>query len=263
MWQIPPLLRSHHKYDRGHVALLGGATMTGAAKLAALAAQRAGAGVVTLASDRTVWPIYAMGMMSVITRPLDGMGDWKWILKARKVTTVLLGPGAAPDELAEPLAVAVQQALPLVLDAGALALLAARAPLRKTIAQAQAILTPHEGEFRQLATAMKLGDGPREQQLWRMASQLRAVIVLKGADTLIANPEGAMVVNHADAPWLASAGTGDVLAGIIAGLRAQGMAAFEAACAGVWLHSAAAARFGRGMVAEDLVQALPPVLDGL
>lgn len=263
LWQIPPLLRHHHKYDRGHVALLGGATMTGAAKLAALAAQRAGAGVVTLASERSVWPIYAMGMMSVITRPLDSMADWSQMLSARKVSAVLLGPGAAPEELEEALDIALKQKLPLVLDAGALTALAMSAPLRQRCAGSGAILTPHAGEYEKLAASLRMPPDTREHQLRHMAAMLGCVVVLKGADTLVASPAGALVHMAIDAPWLATAGTGDVLAGIIAGLRAQGMDAFDAACAGVWLHGHAAASCGRGMVAEDLLQALPAVLAGL
>jgi hydroxyethylthiazole kinase-like uncharacterized protein yjeF len=264
LWQIPPLLRDHHKYDRGHVALLGGATMTGAAKLAALAAQRAGAGLVTLAADRAVWPIYAMGMMSVITLPLDGPKDWATLLAARKVSAVLLGPGCAPGELKRAMPTALKTSLPLVLDAGALAWLAQHpvSPVRNETMRL--VLTPHAGEYARLAQAYGIADAPspqaRAQQLARASG---AIVVLKGADTAIAAPQGPVVRNRADAPWLATAGTGDVLAGLIAGLLAQGMAPFDAACAGVWLHSEAARTFGPGMVAEDLLGAVPTVLRAL
>lgn len=290
-WQIPPLLRDQHKYQRGHVLLFGGALMTGAAKLAAHAAQRAGAGVVTLASPRRAWPIYAMSTMSIITRPLDSPADWQWILDHRKITTVLLGPGAEPKEVLGPLRATQRAGLPMVLDAGALQLLAENGSARRLIipprvggrlkggrSMASAVsytktppqpspyqggsfvLTPHDGEYQKLAVAFGLAEEPsRPKRALALAQATGGIVVLKGPDTYIAAPDGRLVHHPIDTPHLATAGTGDVLAGIIAGLWAQGMDGFDAACAGVWLHAQAAQEFARGMVAEDLIGALPRV----
>lgn len=259
LWQIPPLLRDHHKYDRGHVALMGGSAMTGAAKLVALSAQRVGAGMVTLAAPRAVWPIYAISMQSIITTPLDGAKDWLALLSTRKVSAVALGPGMAPDQvLGGAMTAALKKKLPMVLDAGALTVLANSAPLRKAIKGSGAVLTPHEGEYEKLAAAMKLDrKASKATRVAALAKALGCVVLLKGPDTFIAAPDDQLVRNETHAPWLATAGAGDVLTGLITGLLAQGMASFHAACAGAYLHSKAALVFSRGMIPEDLLQEIP------
>lgn len=259
LWQIPPLLRDHHKYDRGHAAILGSSTMTGAAKLAALAAQRIGAGLVTIAAPRITWPVYAIAMQSIMTAPLDGAKDWLAFLAARKVKAVVLGPGIEPGPpLAHAIEAAVKKKLPLVLDAGALTLLASSPPLRKAIKGSGAVLTPHEGEYDKLAAAMKLNrSADKATRAVALGHALGCVVVLKGAETFVAGPNGQLVRNDVYAPWLATAGSGDVLAGMIGGLLAQGMKPFDAAAAAVYLHGKAALAFSRGMIPEDLLLEIP------
>lgn len=265
LWKIPPLKETDHKYSRGHVLVLGGAVMTGASKLAAVAAQRAGAGVVTLAAPKAAWPVYAAGMLSVITRPLKTAQDWEWILDHRKVSTVLLGPGCEPDDLLrEVILHTADRALPLVVDAGALELLAADETLREIMKGKRFVCLPHEGEFKKLASALRVEASlEKSERALTLARAMNGIIVLKGATTIIAAPEGNLVGNHAHTPHLATAGTGDVLAGMVAGLAAQGMELFDAACAGVYLHTKAAESFGHGMIAEDLLGAIPNALKSL
>lgn len=263
-WRLPPLPADTHKYKRGHVLLLGGATMTGAAKLAALAAQRAGAGVVTIAAPPASWPVYASSMMSVITRKLTKEAGFDWILKNRKVSAVLLGPGNDPLELRTPLLAAIRSGLPLVLDAGALELLAKGPALRARLRGRTFICLPHEGEYRKLAEALDLdAQAAKPLRALALAQALGGIVLLKGAETIIAAPDGRMMRHETHAPWLASGGTGDVLAGIAAALASQAMEPFDATCAAAWLHSEAAQAFGPGMVAEDLLGALPQVLRNL
>lgn len=260
-WHLPPLKHGDNKYTRGHVLLLGGARMTGAARLAALAAQRAGAGMVTLAAPRDAWPIYAASMMSVITTPLDSMNDWRDLLHKRHVNAVLLGPGCEPvSALEEALLHAGASKLPLVLDAGALTLLAQHPKLLASI-HAPYICLPHEGEFAKLADAFGVKSAAdKATRAAALAKKLGAVVLLKGAETIIAAPQGKIRRNRAKAPWLATAGSGDVLAGIVVGLVAQGMEPFDATAAGAYIHTQAAMKFGRGMLAEDLLEAIPTVL---
>ena len=259
-WTIRPLAADDHKYSRGHVLVWGG-TMTGAAKLAAWAAQRAGAGMVTIASTPTAWTIYASSMASVLTRALDKPGDWAWILKHRKVSAVVLGPGAEPLELRAPLLAAIKQEKPLVLDAGALELLAKAPALREKLTGMSFLCLPHEGEYRRLAEALGLDTTAAKPARTRaLAAALGGVVVLKGAETIIAAPDGRTLRQRISAPWLATAGTGDVLAGIAGALLSQGMEPFEAAAAAVWLHAEAASHHGPGMIAEDLLMSLPLAL---
>ena len=262
-WRIPPLVATDSKYTRGHVLILGGEAMTGAARLAALAAQRAGAGLVTLAATKASWPVYAASMLSVIARACNAT-QWQALVKDTRIDPVLIGPGAGIEARTRTSILAAAKAgKQLVLDADALSLLAADAALRKAVARSPKIITPHEGEYARLAKALKL-DGKAEKSVRAaaLATALQAVVVLKGSDTYIAAPDGRLVVSHPPA-WLATGGTGDVLAGIIAALVGQGMELFDAASAGVWLHAEAARGFGPGMIAEDLIAALPAVLHDL
>jgi NAD(P)H-hydrate epimerase len=261
LWSLPKLRPDGHKYDRGHLLVLGGGTMTGAARLSALAAQRSGTGLVTLAAPREAWPTYAASLLSAIARPLDGIADWKKLLGVKTVSAVLIGPGADAGPLtAGAIRAATAEKQPLVLDATALTMLGDSADLRRVL-PAGTILTPHAGEYEKLAKAYRIpAKLPVHEGAKNLAKTSRCVVVLKGAETIIAAPDGRAVLNHARAPWLATAGTGDVLAGIIAGLLAQGMEPLPAACAGVWLHSEAARTLGPGMIADDLPGALPSVL---
>jgi ADP-dependent NAD(P)H-hydrate dehydratase / NAD(P)H-hydrate epimerase len=249
---------AEHKYSRGHALVAGGPVMTGAARLAARGAARAGAGLVTVAAPESAFPIYAGALTGgVIVLPVVGIGDFTALLADPRRNAVLVGPGAGtgPETRDKALAVfaAGKQA---VIDADALTAFSTRPADLFTAIRTPCVLTPHEGEFARLFD----GSGTKVERARRAAKASGAVIVLKGADTVIADPDGRVAINENAPPELATAGSGDVLAGIVLGLLAQGMPAFEAAAAAVWLHGAAASQFGSGLVAEDLIDTLPVIL---
>jgi hydroxyethylthiazole kinase-like uncharacterized protein yjeF len=238
-----------HKYSRGLVTLIAG-SMPGASALAAAGAARAGAGAVRLQAREQVHGLPA----AVIQAPGDPLAR----LDDDRIGALLLGPGLAEDEEGRQLFdAALATRHPLVLDAGALRLLGARGLAALEGRSATPILTPHEGEFRLL-----FGDGAGSKVTRAREAAMRAcsVILYKGADTVVASPDGRAAIAPPAPAWLASAGTGDVLAGIVAALRAGGMDAFEAACAAVWLHGRVAALAGPFLVADDLIASLPTVL---
>jgi hydroxyethylthiazole kinase-like uncharacterized protein yjeF len=256
-----------HKYSRGHAVVVSGhQSTTGAARLAARAALRAGAGLVTVASPRDALAIHAAANMAVMVRPVDGADELEAYLTDRRLNAVVLGPGGGVGPgLRDQALVALAGARAVVLDADALtsfaddpqrlfAAIAARA-------DQPTVLTPHEGEFARLFGAQAEG-APLQSKSERAARAARtsgAVVVLKGPDTVIAHPDGRTAINQNAPPWLATAGTGDVLAGMVAGLLAQAMPAFEAASAAVWLHGEAAMLAGPGMISEDVAELLLPV----
>lgn len=249
-----------HKYHRGHVLVRGGGVMTGAARLAAYAAARIGAGLVTIAVPRKAWPVYAASCLSIMVEPISQNGFQDSLADERR-NVVLLGPGAGvtgstrTDVLA-----AAATGRTLVLDADALSAFSDEHAQLFAALHGPCVMTPHEGEFQRLFPSY---DGDKMQRARRAAAESRAVIILKGADTVIAEPNGRVAINAGDAPWLATGGTGDVLAGMVAGLCAQGMQPFEAACAAVWIHAEAGRLAGPGMLSEDLPACLPKVLRNL
>ena len=246
-----------HKYRRGHAVVLGGAELTGAARLAARAAARAGAGLVTVAAPAAAWPIYATALTGIIARPLRAPEDFAALIGDERVRAVVVGPGAGvtPETRAAALA-AVGTGRAVVLDADALTVFAKSTEALIAAIKGPTVLTPHEGEFARLFAS----EGNRLSRARKAAKQAGAVVVLKGPDTVIAAPDGRAAINANAPPDLATGGTGDVLCGLIAGLLAQGLAPFEAACAGCWLHGETAREFGPGLVADDLIDTLPPVL---
>jgi len=259
-----PELHSH-KYDRGHTLVAsGGATRTGAARLAAQAALRIGSGLVTVASPPEAIGVNAAHLTAVMLRGCDGPEGLQNILKDERFNAVVLGPALGVHSATRAMvAAAVQARRSLVLDADALTSFEGlSAEFQEAFSHAPTVLTPHGGEFNRLFKDQPdiLDPASKIEKACRAAAFTGAVVVLKGADTVIAAPDGRAAINENGTPYLGTAGSGDTLCGIIAGLMAQHMPAFEAACAGVWIHAAAGAGFGPGLIAEDLAGLLPGVL---
>jgi ADP-dependent NAD(P)H-hydrate dehydratase / NAD(P)H-hydrate epimerase len=249
-----------HKYRRGHALVAGGEIMTGAARLAARAAARIGAGLVTVAAPAAAWPIYAAALAGVIVRPVERAEDFAELLADARRNALLIGPGAGTSAATRHQALAAlasQRAV--VLDADALTVFAEKPPALLAAINGPCVLTPHEGEFARLFAA----SGDKLARARAAASLSRAVVLLKGPDTVIAAPDGRAAINANAPPDLATAGSGDVLAGLVTGLLAQGLDPFRAACAACWLHGDAAADFGSGLVAEDVIDRLPQALGRL
>jgi hydroxyethylthiazole kinase-like uncharacterized protein yjeF len=256
-----------HKYTRGHVVVVsGGLSTTGAARLGARGALRAGAGLVTLASPREALSVNATASLAVMVRPVDGPAELAEFLSDKRRNAVVLGPGAGVGPaMREAVGAALTSEAAVVLDADALTSFAEEpAALMSAIVKRVGrgvILTPHEGEFSRLFKAINKNFKVHEKlEKTRQAARFSgAVVLLKGADTVVAAPDGRASIADNAPPYLATAGSGDVLAGMIAGLLAQGMPAFDAASAAVWLHGEAASEFGPGLISEDLPEALPAV----
>lgn len=252
-----------HKFARGHVVVAGGDTMTGAARLASHAALRAGAGLVTVFSPPAAGAIYRSGHPGVLVRDIASTVAFGEALDDEKITTLVLGPGLGLGETTrERVRMGLSTGKDCVLDADALSVFAANPrQLFAAIGAAGAcVLTPHQGEFGRLFGDLVELPGGKLAQARAAAQRADAVMVLKGPDTVIAAPDGRAAINANAPPTLATAGAGDVLAGFVAGLMTQGMPAYEAACAAVWLHGAAAESFGPGLVAADIADLLPGVL---
>jgi ADP-dependent NAD(P)H-hydrate dehydratase / NAD(P)H-hydrate epimerase len=246
-----------HKYRRGHLLIAGGGAMTGAARLAALAARRAGAGLVSVAAPAAALPVYRGDAPGVIV--LD-RADWPALIADGRRNAVLVGPGCGVGEDTRGLVLAaLAEGRAMVLDADALTAFAGRSGDLFAGLSSQVVLTPHDGEFARLFPDLS---GSRLERARAAAARAGAVVLLKGADTVVAHPDGRATINGDASPWLATAGSGDVLAGIIGGLLAQGLDGFAAAAAGAWMHAAAVPR-GPGLIAEDLAAELPTVLAAL
>lgn len=237
--QLPALDSGGHKYDRGLVHMLAG-TMPGAIALAARAAARAGAGYVRVSTSRPI-----DGLPSAIVQ-IDGAP-----VNDERIGCLLVGPGMG--DVPQVLTLALTSKAPKVIDADAITNLGDPARLKGQ----DAIITPHEGEFRKLFGELP---GSKPERAREAARRSDAVVVYKGPDTLVASPDGRIGFAPSAHPWLASAGTGDVLAGMVAAMRARGLAAFEAACAAVWLHGCAADIAGPQLIADDLAAAIPQAL---
>ena len=267
---FPRLVAESHKYTRGHALVLSGpATRTGAARLAARGALRVGAGLVTLVSPSSALAENAAHCTAIMLRACDSADDLDDLLVDERLNVVLAGPGLGTGAPTRDLvAVAAAAGRALVLDADALTSFKGQARLlaaHLADGEAPAVLTPHEGEFARVFEGSEAVDpeAGKLERARRAAALAGAVVVLKGADTGIAAPDGRAAINDHGTPYLGTAGTGDVLAGLVAGLLAQGMAPFEAACAAVWLHGDAGRRHGPGLIAEDLPELMPVVLRAL
>lgn len=255
--RLPQLKASGNKYTRGHALLCGGYPMSGAARMAARAAARAGAGLTTIAVPEAGLPVYAAALTSVMVRPLAEPQDLARLLADSRFTALLIGPGAGlNDTTRERVLALLATGRPVLLDADALTVFAPHPAALFEAIRGACVLTPHEGEFARLFDAT----GDKLVRARAAARKSGAIIVLKGADTVIAAPDGRGIINSNAPATLATAGAGDVLGGMILGLLAQGMDAYLAAAAAVWLHGAAANDFGPGLLAEDLPDLLPGVL---
>ncbi len=256
---------SAHKYTRGHTLVAsGGATRTGAARLAARAALRIGAGLVTIASPPEALGVNEAQLTALMLRGCDGPDGLAAILQDPRFNTLVLGPALGVHAVTRAMvAVAVQARRGLVLDADALTSFEGFAgDLNRVFEDSPTVITPHEGEFARLFSGLPdvLEPVSKIERARRAAAYTGATMLLKGPDTVIAAPDGRVAINENGSPYLATAGSGDVLSGMIAGLIAQRVPAFEAACAAVWIHAEAGASFGPGLIAEDLPELLPPVL---
>jgi hydroxyethylthiazole kinase-like uncharacterized protein yjeF len=277
-----------HKYSHGHALILSSpATRGGAARLSARAALRIGAGLVTLGAPAEALAENASRLDAIMLREVTGAGDLADLLKDDRINALCLGPGLGADRAADLVPAALAANRPTVLDADALTFLCTqRAPYAEPYAQpyaqpygalhANCVLTPHAGEFARLFPdlAEKLSEpatkGPAYSKVdatREAAKRAGCVVLFKGPDTVIADPAGNCSINSAAytraAPWLATAGSGDVLAGMIAGLLARGFAPMAAAETAAWLHVEAALSFGPGLIAEDLPEEIPKVFRAL
>lgn len=256
-----------HKYDRGHAVVVSGPSWsTGAARLAARGALRAGAGLVTIASPREALAINAASNLAIMVRPVDGATELSKILADRRLNAVALGPGlGVGEQTCQQVLAALEGDRAVVLDADAITSFAGDPRRLAQALSARAgratVLTPHEGEFSRYFWALdeRTKVGSKLERARLAATLTGAVMLIKGGDTVVAAPDGRASIAPNGPAYLATAGAGDVLSGIAAGLLAQGMPAFEAASAAVWLHADAAAAVGPGLISEDLPEALPEV----
>lgn len=246
LWQdrLPVPEPDGHKYDRGHVLVLGAESLSGATALATSAASRIGAGLVSVVAEGN-------GDLYRAILPFDIMVREEMPQSLKRVSTVLAGPGGI-TEMQRTILTALPGNIGKILDANAIPQDGDFSALDE-----RTILTPHEGEFAEAFAGL---EGSKPERALAAAQATGAVVVVKGMETIIAAADGRVVVNRHASPWLAKAGTGDVLAGMIAGLHAQGMEAFDAACAAVWMHGEAGQRIGPGLTAVDLDRVLPSIL---
>jgi ADP-dependent NAD(P)H-hydrate dehydratase / NAD(P)H-hydrate epimerase len=252
-----------HKYARGHAVVVSGpAFSTGAARLAAMGALRDGAGLVTVASPKDAVAVNASQLTAVMVRPVDDTKELAELLSDERKNALLIGPGVGVGESTKAkVMAALASKAGVVLDADAITSFASNPDALFAAIRGRAApvaLTPHEGEFARLFGP--IGEGAKLEAARAAAARSGAVVLLKGSDTVVAAPDGRTSINATSSPWLATAGTGDVLAGMVLGLLAQRMDAFQGVSAAVWMHGRAAQLFGPGLISEDLLDMLPAVL---
>jgi len=252
-----------HKHSRGRLGVVsGGPWRTGAARLAARAGLRAGAGLVTLVSPRDALAVNAAHLEAVMLVAADT--DDEIEDACAEMDAVVVGPAAGVDDATRDKVLALgRTGAALVVDADAISVFRTSPADLFSLLDLDDVLTPHTGEFERLFPGLLAGSDTRIAAAREGARRAGAVVLLKGGDTVIAHPDGRAAVTLNAPPWLATAGSGDVLAGFIAGLLAQGVSGFDAACAGAWIHAEAAERFGPGLISEDLPDLAPQVLSDL
>ena len=264
-WSYPWPRAGAHKYDRGHCLVVSGALhATGAARLAARAALRVGAGLVSVASPPDAVPIHAAHLTAIMIKPFEGAKGLGELLSDRRLNSVVIGPGVGVGgETRELVSIVLASGASTVLDADALTSFRGDPDALFARIRHPVVLTPHAGEFERLFPGLLAQSGSKVDAARAAAGRAGCVVLLKGSDTVIAAPDGLAVINNNAPPSLGTAGSGDVLAGIIAGLMAMGLDPFSAASASAWLHGDAAGRFGPGLIAEDIPEMLPEVLAAL
>ena len=256
---LTPPLAATHKYARGHAVVISGpALSTGAARLSAEAALAVGAGLITIVGDKAALVEHAAHVTAIMLRERDP--DFTAI--DDRVRALLIGPGAGVgDDLMKDVAALLERRLPIVLDADALTAVAAKPKTLAPMLHDNVVMTPHDGEFTRLFPDIALDD--RVKAVQNAATQSRAIVLLKGSETVVAKPDGRFAINRHASPWLATAGSGDFLAGLICGLLAQGNDAFDAAAIACWLHGDIGIRAGPGLTADDMDRYLPLVLNDI
>ena len=265
LWRYPFPGAEGHKYDRGHcVVVCGPAHATGAARLAARGALRVGAGLVSVASPPEAVAVNATHLTAIMIKPFDGADGLAQLLADRRLNAVVAGPGLGVGGETRALVDAVLKSqAAVVLDADALTSFQDDPEALFNRLHERCVLTPHAGEFERLFPGLLDEAASKVEAVRTAAARAGCTVLLKGGDTVIADAAGKAAINANAPATLATAGAGDVLAGFIAGLLAQRMAALDATACGVWLHGAAASAFGPGLIAEDLPEMLPEVLSEL
>ena len=264
--KLKPKSDDSHKYDHGHVVVLGSRKLTGAGCLAAISALRMGAGLCTVAAPPETSIIYRLASPSLMVESCDEIARFKDHIQDARRNVAIVGPGAGLDNVGglKKAVLDSVQANPqkiCVLDADALTVFSDNVEVLRRITHENCVLTPHEGEFARLFPEFSAGS--RLERAQAAAIKSNAIVVLKGHETVIASPQGGCVVNQTGTGWLATAGSGDVLAGMIAGLAARNLkdlSLFGAVCAAVWMHGEAASRFGAGLISEDIPAQLPELM---
>jgi NAD(P)H-hydrate epimerase len=264
-WRYPWPKAGGHKYARGHCVVVSGpAFATGAARLAARAALRIGAGLVSVASPPDAVGVHAAHLTAIMIKPFEGAKALGEILSDRRLNAVVIGPAVGVGgETRELVSVVLASGAATVLDADALTSFRDDPDALFVRIRNPAVLTPHEGEFERLFPGLLAQSPSRVAAARTAAGRAGCVVLLKGSDTVIAAPDGMAVINSNAPASLGTAGSGDVLSGMIAGLMAMGLDPLSAACAAAWMHGDAAGRFGPGLIAEDIPELLPEVLAAL
>jgi len=249
-----------HKYDRGHVAILGGCDLTGAACMAADAAMHIGAGLCSIMSQSKSLSVYKSFKPYIMVEEIDGLSDFLAHIKSKKRNSIVIGPGAGgvdDGSLCDVVINSLKLNKPILLDADVFSAFAGNIELLANFSHNNVVYTPHEGEYKKIFPKT---DGDRIKMAIYASSILKGVFVLKGAETIIISRGKPTVIQKDSSPWLATAGAGDVLSGMISGLVAQNIPAYEASCMAVWIHSEVGKMVGVGLVATDIIDKMSIIL---